>query len=340
LADDSRLRVVNLGVDSKATFSYHARRQWRHLVAAAVLARFRDRGDGNQMLVTCPAGYALWYVIGLIAFARILGYEILVCHHSFAYINRRSLVMWILVRAAGAQGEHVLLCDRMRARFDHHYRPARPSTVCSNAYWTAFTAPGADTGNAIRSRSLGDALRVGHLGTLTEAKGVFELPELVNSLAARGVDAELWLGGSPPTTRDEALLESALAGLGSRARWLGPLRGHRKSAFFRDIDAFVLPTRYRHEAQPLVVFEALQAGVPVIAYEAGCIPEQLRSCGLLVPQTERLAERALPYLRDLAQDPAALEAAQTAARRTFRAAALDGEKEARALLDKLRATRR
>ena len=40
--------------------------------------------------------------------------------------------------------------------------------------------------------------------------------------------------------------------------------------FFSDIDAFLFPTKYRHESWGIVLHEAMAAGVPVITYDRGC----------------------------------------------------------------------
>jgi glycosyltransferase involved in cell wall biosynthesis len=40
----------------------------------------------------------------------------------------------------------------------------------------------------------------------------------------------------------------------------GPLYEAKKVAFYREIDVLLFPTRYRHEAEPLVIHEAMAEG--------------------------------------------------------------------------------
>jgi glycosyltransferase involved in cell wall biosynthesis len=68
----------------------------------------------------------------------------------------------------------------------------------------------------------------------------------------------------------------------------------------RDLDVLVVPSR--SEGTPLVVLEAMSAGVPIVANRVGGIPEQIRDRleGILVPpqRPELLARGVLTLLQD------------------------------------------
>jgi glycosyltransferase involved in cell wall biosynthesis len=327
LSDHNHLYVVDTAVQTDVSLAYHLRRWWRHIDGAVTMLRHSRDPRRRYIYVTSPGGAALWYVLPLIALARLLSYRVVVHHHSFAYINRFSIAMRALVAAAGNPGRHVLLCPEMRDRFDLAYRPNQPSAVCSNAAWLGARSDCAPKSSDKRP------LRIGHLGTLTPEKGIDELTQLTLALISQGINAELWLAGAPPNESDRARLQSALQALGpSHGRWLGILEGQAKATFFDDIDVFVLPSRYRHEAQPLVVFEALQASVPVISYAVGCVPGQLRSSGLLISPEARLEQEAIPFLRKLYHDAETQSAARRAARRAFEAARSEAVDQSLALI--------
>ena len=108
----------------------------------------------------------------------------------------------------------------------------------------------------------------------------------------------------------------ALESLGDRLRYLGPVHGKDKIAFFEAIDAFVFPTRYRLEAYPLVVMEALAAGVPVIAYGRGCIPSYLKEpAGHVISPDRAFAPEALAILGRWQNDHTAYQSSCEAALR-------------------------
>ena len=64
----------------------------------------------------------------------------------------------------------------------------------------------------------------------------------------------------------------------------GALYGADKDAFFEAIDVFIFPTRYKNEAQPTVIFEAMSRGVPILSYERGCIKGQVGGAGAVFDQ--------------------------------------------------------
>jgi glycosyltransferase involved in cell wall biosynthesis len=321
--------VANTAVEGSRGVRYHVKRAWAHVRAGRTLIGSR-RSVARVVYISCPAGLGLWYVVALTLLARGLGYRVVVHHHSMAYVDRTVLGVRALTAAVGWSGHNVLLSPAMCEEFDRRYSPRQRSRECSNAGWMDLGSAPADR------RSSGDALRLGHLGTLTLSKGFGELLPIVASLREAGVAAELWLAGAVPTDADQEALDAGERSLGPDGfKHLGFVDGARKAQFFAAIDVFALPSRYKHEAQPLVVYEALRAGVPVIAYDTGCIGEQLRGSGLLVTPGDSFKRAVAPMLARLATDPEFRGVCRVEAREAFEAAVAEGRGQARALIDDL-----
>ena len=53
----------------------------------------------------------------------------------------------------------------------------------------------------------------------------------------------------------------------------GPRYGEEKQKLYSEADLFVFPSFFRQECFPLVILEAMQAGLPIITTEEGAIPE-------------------------------------------------------------------
>ncbi|WP_274362559.1 glycosyltransferase family 4 protein [Paenibacillus thermotolerans] len=114
----------------------------------------------------------------------------------------------------------------------------------------------------------GHRTRFGFLGRCDYRKGLRE------ALAAfRFVEGELWIacGAEDAAYRIEAELDARRFGLDSRVRWLDRLDEAGKAAFFADIDALLVPSRW--EPFGYVVLEALRAGVPPIIGSRGGMKE-------------------------------------------------------------------
>ncbi|MFY8195373.1 MAG: glycosyltransferase, partial [Novosphingobium sp.] len=123
-------------------------------------------------------------------------------------------------------------------------------------------------------------LRLGHLSNLSLEKGLDRF--LSCGFGPDGTartDRRLVLAGAPSTPEATEALEKAALVLGDTLETHGAVSGERKAAFFRDIDLFVFPSLYRHEAQPLVALEALAYGKPVIALGFGYLAGLVGSTG-------------------------------------------------------------
>jgi glycosyltransferase involved in cell wall biosynthesis len=136
------------------------------------------------------------------------------------------------------------------------------------------------------------------------------------------------LAGPIENAADAALVEVARSEIGEHLNYLGPLYGAEKDRFLAELDVFVFPTRYRNEAQPNAVFEAMSAGAAVVVFARGCLGEDV-SCdsGLLVEPSADFVSAACEQLARWNEHRAALAIAKAAARQRFverKAAAVEG----------------
>jgi glycosyltransferase involved in cell wall biosynthesis len=131
-------------------------------------------------------------------------------------------------------------------------------------------------GAVVRRDESTERSTIGAIGRLTPQKGfdvllhaLVELPEVAAVIAGEG----------PERLRLERLRDAL--GLGDRVRLIGSTEG--PAAVLRSIDALVLPSRF--EALPLVVLEAMHAGIPVVASDVGSVAEAVIDgvTGVLVP---------------------------------------------------------
>ena len=228
----------------------------------------------------------LWN-LAFLFIARATGMHLFLHHHSFRYITSRTRLMAIMVAIAGRHACHIVLCPTMDARLRELYPQIKTTFVAPNP---VTTAPAASIANAPPQNA---ALTIGMLANLTFEKGVDAFIALIETVPGiRGV-----LAG--PAEADVAhFIEAAIARLQSRLVWLGPVASDAKERFFQSIDVFVFPTRYRTEAYPLVLAEALTRGVTIIAPDRGCIGAlaQFQSVKI-IGQSEDFIAHASAHLR-------------------------------------------
>ncbi|MEN6409568.1 MAG: glycosyltransferase family 4 protein [Anaerolineaceae bacterium] len=130
-----------------------------------------------------------------------------------------------------------------------------------------------------------DAVNLLFLGRIGAQKGIYELIEAFHEIQPDGKGMQLWLVGPEENPGDaqnaQALLERYR--LTATCKLVGEVDRERVIQYFRDASLFVLPSYY--EGLPMVVLEALSAGLPVVATPAGGIPEVVLNGvnGFLVP---------------------------------------------------------
>lgn len=136
-----------------------------------------------------------------------------------------------------------------------------------------------------------DLVTVLFVGNLIESKGVWRLLRLAERLEANNMNARVILVGSPPNeTLMELYAQHAATRAGS-AVFTGPLFGEDKLALLRRAEVFCFPSTYESENFPVVLIEAMRAGLPVVSSTWRGIPEIIEDgvCGFLVDADDDVA---------------------------------------------------
>ena len=141
---------------------------------------------------------------------------------------------------------------------------------------------------------------MGCIGRISPEKGQLEFVQAARSIlrelpAARFVIHGAALFGDPDAARYEAQVRQAAANLPVEfPGWTPDI--YRALA---GIDLLLVPSA-AHEATTRVILEAYAAGVPVIAFRSGGIPEVVEHgiTGYLVDSTEEMARIAVDALRN------------------------------------------
>lgn len=160
-------------------------------------------------------------------------------------------------------------------------------------------------------------IRVLYLGNLIPGKGYVELIKAVEVLLDEGLDIEVTLAGA---VADAEVHARAVAGVkhgADRIRFVGSVDATGKAALLRRSDVVALPSYYENEAHPLVLLEAMAAGLPVVSTWHAAIPEIVihGETGLLVPGRDVAALAAA--VRMVAERPDLRAAMGRAGRRRY-----------------------
>jgi glycosyltransferase involved in cell wall biosynthesis len=220
-------------------------------------------------------------------------------NRAYEWIDRRLLARFDAVACVSRSARDWLV----RARV-----PVSRLRVVQNGY---RPVPLLDRGAARERLGLDQgAFTAGWVGRLSPEKGPDLLIEAMALLRDEPVRVAV-LGDGPERERLATLVRShALAP--SAVRFNGLVL--EAPAMFAAFDALVLSSRT--EGLPMVLLEAMSAGVPIVAFAVGGIPEVLSNdtAWLVTPGDPRALAGAL---RDVAHSPAEAQRRAQAARRVF-----------------------
>jgi glycosyltransferase involved in cell wall biosynthesis len=295
-----RVETVNVSsVNLDRNWRYHLTRLKRMCLAFGLI--IGHAREFNAVYISLSGGLGQVYDLALVAAARMFGYTLSIHHHSFSYIDRRSPVFALITRIAGNRALHICLCTAMAAKLKATYGGVARTVTLSNA---------AMMGGPVQRQSPDrDAIVLGHMSNLMLEKGIDTAFDVFRRCRSAGLSVHLVIAGPMLNADIRQMIDSACAEFGAAFEYRGAVHGKDKERFFQDIDIFLFPTRYRNEAQPLVVLESLAAGVPVIASARGCIGEAIGGAGLAVGENDDFIAQALAMLSEYAKSPDALRRA-------------------------------
>lgn len=206
----------------------------------------------------------------LVLVARLKGSKLYLHYHAYDHIRRKSKVLYLLTKLAGKNACHIVLGETMAKDLSQCTDFELDTCIINNSKLIQL--------NSSAEKQCSPFIRIGHLSNLTQEKG---LTHTINTAIYLNdfFTIKLYLAGPATSEYVQEEISRAKEALGENIEYLGPLYGEAKDKFYSDIDYFIFPSQYKNEAEPLVVLEALSAGVPVIASNIGCIADDIDSIG-------------------------------------------------------------
>jgi glycosyltransferase involved in cell wall biosynthesis len=258
----------------------------RGLLRYARLA-FRDRV--KVLYLTLSGGYGQVFELLFIGIARLARARMVIHHHSFAYLLRPNRLTSLLCRCSGPATLHVTGSPGM-SRLLHNIYGVGKLVDLSNAALVSehFTCI---------ARVRPSLQTIGFLGNISLEKGIAEFLELAACLEECDLAINAVIAGPFQDSTTEMFVRNKLRSL-SRTRYVGAKYGPDKSEYFNTMDLLIFPSKYDNETDPVTVYEALASGIPVIAWDRGCLSNVIvASAGALVPRDEDFAPAAIATIR-------------------------------------------
>lgn len=245
--------------------------------------------------------------------ALCLGLPLIVTQHGFTPRSRKQrFYAWLSLRLCRTAQVRAVVCVADSIARLHRQAGVRAGKL----HVLPNGLPPAPAVTYLRPPAAPPAPLIGFVGRLSAEKGPDLFVELAIALCRRNPRLHAVLLGEGP--QQEALQQS-VDDADLHGRILLP--GYRKDlpAWLRALDVLVISSR--SEGTPMVLLEAMQAGVPVAAFAVGGIPDVLdhEASGLLVApgEVDELARQVARLLLDKALCRALTEQARLAQLRHY-----------------------
>lgn len=271
-----------------------------------------------------PSGGAFYRDCLYVVTARIFGVPAIVHLHGRGLANgrRNAVTGWLQRRVFTGQAA-IVLGKALLPELDG--LDCQTTIIANCLPDAAFTVE--------RHKTDHNTLRLLYLSNLFRAKGIDDVVAACAILKQRGIDFTLDIAGSEGDLSETDLMHMIKqAGISDQVIWHGFANTDARSELHATADLFVFPSRYANEAQPLVVLEAMAAGIPVICSSVGTLGDIIINgkTGRICPtQNPEILTR---LIEDAMTNPTQ-NAAMTKAARTYCKANFGKDRFARELQD-------
>lgn len=235
------------------------------------------------------SGFGVIYNLILCVLAKILNGKVFLHHHTAFHTLNYKKSFSFLASLIGNSGYHVVLSERMKEDLSSLYEvdniivlgnsvflPDDPVEVNSSAYFN-YT--------------------IGFISNLTVEKGSLICFSTIRKLASIDCRYKLIVAGPVSDELTKKELECLLIDYPNNVSYLGAIYGDEKKRFYQSIDLLIFPSKYRYEAQPLVILEALSFGVPCIVTPQGYSGEVVEDLDIaLVVNSDSFMDRTVLLL--------------------------------------------
>jgi glycosyltransferase involved in cell wall biosynthesis len=197
------------------------------------------------------------------------------------YADQSSWIQWFIRKTLSNVGSLIVLSESLKKCFK--FLPDAEDKLFVVPNGLPITADDMQPSNLEH----GEPINILYLSNMIETKGYWELLQACRILKSYDLPFRCHFCGKFRASSDDTQFDLAQVAqdaflqaiqdwnLTEEVKWLGIVRGEKKTAQLQWAHVFVLPTRYVNEGQPVSIIEALAFGKVIISTNYRAIPDMV-----------------------------------------------------------------
>lgn len=242
----------------------------------SILVLFLKNKNNNSIYTTLDDNYGFYLQISFLKLASYIYNKIIIHHHSFTYISKKSNLFKLL---SSKKFIHISISKTQNEFLKKKYKLKNIHLIKNNAFIYD---------KLIFNKKFKKKLKVIYFSALTKEKGIYDFLNLTKAFYKKNID--FYIFGNNCTKqvlydlkqykKDNIIKEYKLN-----------IYNKSKEAIFKSSDILIFPSQYKSETTPLVIDECINFQVVPIAYDIGDIKRQLEGMNLMVNNFKNLKNK-------------------------------------------------
>ncbi|HBR1005063.1 TPA: glycosyltransferase family 4 protein [Klebsiella quasipneumoniae subsp. quasipneumoniae] len=265
------IHIVNTTPSDNAKISL-ANKFLKHSYIFFEFCKVLKRHNGsNKLYRPINGGKGQLIDMAYLLLSKIFKYDVYIHHHSYNYLNIKSKLFSIICLILNGKAQHIVLSADMKEKLSDLYNIAtKDIIVLSNIGFIDV-----DCLRNHKINNVKEKIAISYMANVTLDKGIdifIKTCKMIDNINPNKY--EFKIAGPIIDSNTKGLVDAFISEF-KNAYYVGPVYGAQKEEFLNASDIFYFPSKYKNEAEPLVLYEAASCGCLVIGSQVGSMRDAI-----------------------------------------------------------------
>ena len=224
--------------------------------------------NNNTIYTTMDDNYGFYLQIFFLKFISFIYDRIIIHHHSFTYISKKS---WIFKLLSTEKFIHISISQKQKKFLKKNYNPKNIYLIKNNVF--------VYKGSILKKKPIKN-LKIIYFSALTKEKGIYDFLNLTKYFLKKNIDFFVYGNNCNNNILNDIKKFKKKKFI---KNYKLNIYNKERASLFKSTDILIFPSQYKSETTPMVIDESVNFQVVPIAYDIGSIKGQLEGIKLTVP---------------------------------------------------------